>query len=72
MSAAKGGDGGVKNDLSMSPEQMLELARQTAELVVRRIENLPGEGAWEGEFRRELEDLGCLSLHPRRAVRPRK
>ena len=40
----------------MSPEQMLELARQTAELVVRRIENLPGEGAWEGEFRRELED----------------
>ena len=40
----------------MSPEQMLELARQTAELVVRRIENLPEEGAWEGEFRRELED----------------
>ena len=40
----------------MSPEQMLELARQTAELVVQRIESLPGEGAWEGEFRRELED----------------
>ena len=56
MSKAKGGDGGVDGDLSMSPEQMLELARQTAELVVRRIENLPGEGAWEGEFRRELED----------------
>ena len=56
MSKAKGGDGGVNGDLSMSPEQMLELARQTAELVVRRIENLPGEGAWEGEFRRELED----------------
>ncbi len=35
---------------------MLELARQTAELVVQRIENLSGEGAWEGEFRRELED----------------
>ncbi len=56
MSRAKGGDGGVNGDLSMSPEQMLELARQAAELVVQRIENLPGEGAWEGEFRRELED----------------
>ena len=56
MSKAKGGGGGVEGDLSMSPEQMLELARQTAELVVRRIENLPGEGAWDGEFRRELED----------------
>ena len=56
MSKAKDGDGGVKSDLSMSPEQMLELARQTAELVVQRIENLPGEGAWDGEFRRELED----------------
>ena len=40
----------------MSPEQMLALARQAAELVVRRIENLPGEGAWDGEFRLELED----------------
>lgn len=56
MSKAEGGDGGVGDDLSMSPEQMLELARQTAELVVQHIENLPGEGAWEGEFRRELED----------------
>ena len=47
----------MKNsDLSMSPEQMLALARQTAELLVQRIENLPGEGAWEGDFRRELED----------------
>ena len=56
MSKAKDGDGGIESDLSMSPEQMLELARQTAELVVQRIENLPGEGAWDGEFRRELED----------------
>ncbi len=40
----------------MEPEQMLELARRAAELVVQRIENLPGEGAWEGEFRLELED----------------
>ncbi len=56
MSKAKGGDGGAGGDLSMSPEQMLELARQTAELLVQRIESLPGEGAWDGEFRRELED----------------
>ena len=56
MSKAKGGDGRANDDLSMSPEQMLELARQTAELVVQRIGNLPGEGAWDGEFRRELED----------------
>ena len=56
MSKAEGGDGRVESDLSMSPEQMLALARKTAELVVQRIENLPGEGAWEGEFRRELED----------------
>ena len=40
----------------MAPEQMLALARRTAELLVQRIENLPGEGAWEGEFRQELED----------------
>ncbi len=56
MSKAPGGDVGVEGDLRMSPEQMLELARQTAELVVRRIESLPGESAWEGEFRLELED----------------
>ena len=47
---------GVGSDLQMSPEQMLALARQTAELVVQRIKNLPREGAWSGEFRRDLED----------------
>ena len=46
----------VGSDLWMSPEQMLALARQTAELIVQRIENLPKEGAWSGEFRRDLED----------------
>ena len=52
MSKATGSDG----DLSMSPKQMLALARQVAELVVKRIENLPAERAWDGEFRLELED----------------
>ena len=43
-------------DLQMPPEQMLDLARKAAELVVARIENLPGENAWEGEFRQVLDD----------------
>ena len=56
MKAATGSDGGVGDDLRMAPEEMLALARRTAELLVQRIENLPREGAWEGEFRQELED----------------
>ena len=56
MNAATGSEGGGDGDLRMAPEQMLALARRTAELLVQRIENLPREGAWEGEFRQELED----------------
>ncbi len=56
MDKVKGGNDGVGSDLRMLPEQMLALARQTAELVVQHIENLPGEDAWAGEFRKELED----------------
>ena len=41
--------------LQMSPEVMLELAQRTAELIVERLESLPEEGAWEGDFRQELE-----------------
>ena len=40
----------------MPPEVMLELAHKTAALVVERIEGMSNEGAWEGEFRQELED----------------
>ncbi|MYE49441.1 MAG: hypothetical protein F4X96_08405, partial [Gammaproteobacteria bacterium] len=40
--------------LEMAPEAMLDLARQAAELLVNRIHNLPGEGAWDGEFREGL------------------
>ena len=40
----------------MKPDEMLDLARQAAELLVERIENLPGENAWDGDFQRELED----------------
>ena len=35
---------------------MLDLARRAAELVVQRIENLPDDTAWEGEFKQGLED----------------
>ena len=41
--------------LQMPPEVMLELAQRTAELIVERLESLPEEGAWEGDFRQELE-----------------
>ena len=43
-------------NLSMTPEVMLDLARKTAELVVQRIEGLPEENAWDGEFRQILAD----------------
>ena len=43
-------------DLGMSREQMLDLGQKALELVVERIESLPGENAWEGEFRQVLED----------------
>ena len=47
---------GVRGDLQMSSEEMLELARKAAELLVARTEALPEEDAWDGEFRRELGD----------------
>ena len=43
------------NSLQMAPELMLELARKAAELLVARTETLPGENAWDGEFRQGLE-----------------
>ena len=45
-----------RDGLRMEPELMLELARRAAELVVQRIENLPDDTAWEGEFKQGLED----------------
>ena len=46
----------VTSELQMSREQMLDLGQKALELVVGRFESLPGENAWEGEFRRVLED----------------
>ncbi len=49
-------DARVSGDLGMSREQMLDLGQKALELVVERIQSLPGENAWDGEFRQVLED----------------
>ena len=46
----------VVGELGMSREQMLDLGHKALEHVVARIEGLPGEDAWDGEFRQILED----------------
>ena len=43
------------DDLQMAPEEMLDLARRAAELLVERSENLGEHGAWDGDFQQELE-----------------
>ena len=43
-------------ELQMPREQMLDLGRKALDLVVERIEGLPGTRAWEGEFRQVLEE----------------
>ena len=42
--------------LRMAPELMLDLAHRAAELLVKRIEDLPKESAWEGDFQQILAD----------------
>ena len=42
--------------LQMTPELMLDLARKAAELVVEWSEGLSEKDAWEGEFKKELEE----------------
>ena len=54
--SAAGAGREVRDGLQMPPERMLDLARKAAELLVARIESLPGENAWEGDFREVLED----------------
>ena len=58
----------ASDGLQMPPEQMRDLARKAAELVVERIDGLPRANAWEGEFRRELENW--LLEEPPEAGRP--
>ncbi len=48
------------SELEMAPELMLgDLARRAAELLVDRIQGLPEENAWDGDFRKSLE-VGLL------------
>ena len=49
-------DDKATNGLQMAPEVMLDLARKAAELLVERTRSLPGEGAWDGEFREGLKE----------------
>ncbi len=46
----------ARDGLSMAPELMLDLARKAAEILVERIEGLPKESAWEGDFQQILAD----------------
>ncbi len=41
--------------LQMSPEDMLDLAKKAAEILVKRMENLPEDLAWDGDFQQPLE-----------------
>ena len=49
-------DSAAADGLEMSSEAMLDLAREAAEILVRRHGELAGEDAWDGEFREALED----------------
>ena len=62
--------GNAVDGLRMAPELMVDLAPKAAELVVERIEGLPEETAWDGEFRQVLEARGCTST-PRTEASPR-
>ena len=56
--------------LRMAPEQMLDLARKAAELVVERMKGLPDENTWEGDFQQILADQ--LMEDPPEAGRQRR
>ena len=55
-SDSEGSAAQVASDLQMPREQMLELGQKALELLVERIESLPGDNAWDGEFRQVLEE----------------
>ncbi len=67
-SSERGETSDLEHGLRMTPDAMLELARRASELLVERIENLPGEGAWDGDFQQELEKQ--LMEAPPEAGRP--
>ena len=54
--------------LQMAPETMRELAHHVADLLIERNVRLPGERAWEGDFKDALADR--LDEDPPEAGRP--
>ena len=40
--------------LQMAPEEMRELAHHVVEILIERSARLPGERAWEGDFKDAL------------------
>ena len=54
-------DGTGPGDLTMTPQEMRQLAAKATEALVERISGLANEKAWDGEFRNVLEEqLGGL------------
>ena len=54
--------------LQMTPATMRELAHRVTEILVDRIEHLPGQRAWEGDFKDALADQ--LNEDPPETGRP--
>ena len=48
---------GSSDGLRMTAAEMIDLAARAAELLVERIDGLPKQNAWEGDFREVLEGL---------------
>ena len=58
-------------DLQMSRTQMLDLGQKALELVVERMENLPGENAWKASSGR-FSKTSCWRMRPKTAGLPRR
>lgn len=44
-----------RGGLQMAPDVMLDLARKAAEILVDRIDGLPADNAWDGDFQQALD-----------------
>ena len=52
----KSGNGDdVQSEFEMTPDLMRDLGHRTVELLVKRLQVLPEESAWDGDFRKSLE-----------------
>ena len=67
--ASVGLDHPQADPLRMSPEAMRDLAQRATEVLVRRIETLAEDEAWEGEFQDNLTDR-LMESPPERGTPP--